>query len=91
LPVAAVAEGGVRESVIDGVNGLLVQNEVGSMGAAIGRLLADRPYAKRLGERGRDLVAQNWSLRSAIDRLEANLAPMVREPQHREAAVALNP
>ena len=35
LPVIAVAEGGVRESIQDGINGLLVEHEPRSMARAI--------------------------------------------------------
>ena len=38
LPVVAVAEGGVRETIIDGVNGLLVQHQPQMMAHAIQRL-----------------------------------------------------
>ena len=41
LPVIAVAEGGVRETILDGINGLLVEHDPDSMGTAIERLLVD--------------------------------------------------
>ena len=39
LPVIAVAEGGVRETVIDGINGLLVEPDPQSMAEAIEHLM----------------------------------------------------
>lgn len=71
-PVIAVAEGGVRETVLHDVNGLLVQTPE-EMSAAIDRLRDDSQLARRLGETGRELVRTNWSLNAAIDRLEAHL------------------
>jgi glycosyltransferase involved in cell wall biosynthesis len=69
-PVVAVAEGGVRETVVDGVNGLLVESDPAAMGAAIVRLVEDRGYARRLGEQGALVVAEKWSWDAAVSRLE---------------------
>lgn len=73
-PVVAVAEGGVRETIVDGVNGLLVENDPEAMKSAIDRLRRDPAYARKLGEQGRRMVMERWSLQSAIDHLEARLA-----------------
>jgi glycosyltransferase involved in cell wall biosynthesis len=77
LPVVAVAEGGVRETVIDRVNGLLVEHDPTAMASAIQELL-DRPdYARRLGENGSRLVAERWTVNHSIDRLESRLEELV--------------
>lgn len=73
IPVVAVAEGGVRETVIDGVNGLLVEHDSGAFAAAIQRLLDDMEYCRQLGVNGSRLVAEKWSLTNSIDRLEQRL------------------
>lgn len=78
LPVVAVAEGGVRETVLDGVNGLLVEDDPEAVAAGIQRLLTDQAYASRLGTTGRELVSQRWSLSASIDRLEQRLAEIIR-------------
>jgi glycosyltransferase involved in cell wall biosynthesis len=70
LPVVAVAEGGVRETVVDGVNGLLVDPDPSSMAAAVERLRNDPALARRLGRAGRELVIGRWSQDAAMDRLE---------------------
>jgi len=72
-PVVAVAEGGVRETVADGVNGLLVDAEPSSLAAALERLRDDPDLADRLGAEGRRLAETKWSLASATDRLAAKL------------------
>jgi glycosyltransferase involved in cell wall biosynthesis len=77
LPVIAVAEGGVRETVIDGVNGLVVEPDAEAMARAIEWLRDDPAYARTLGAQGRELVARNWSLERGIDRLEAQLLKTV--------------
>lgn len=77
LPVVAVAEGGVRETVIDQVNGLLVEHDARAMAEAIQRLMDDEAYARQLGQNGCDLVAQKWAQKAAIDRLESRFAEVV--------------
>jgi glycosyltransferase involved in cell wall biosynthesis len=79
LAVVAVAEGGVRETVVDGLNGLLVPHEPAAMAAAIQRLLRDPAYAQSLGEAGAKWVAEKWSFPAATERLEQALGRVVRE------------
>ncbi len=71
-PVVAIAEGGIREAITDGVNGLLGDDSAG-LAAAMQRLLSDRGYARDLGQNGAALVRERWSLDAAIDRIEARL------------------
>ena len=77
LPVVAVAEGGVRETILDSVNGLLVDDDPTALARGIQRLFADPSYALRLGNGGCDLVNQRWPLRASIDRLEQRLSEVV--------------
>lgn len=78
LPVVAVAEGGVRETIVNGVNGLLVDSNPRESAAAITRLLDDPAYARRLGQTARRQVAENWSLEASVERLEQKLLDAVR-------------
>ena len=73
LPVIAVAEGGVRESISDGVNGFLVPNQPRMMAHAIERLIHDKDLAARLGKNGWKIVQQKWSVSAAIERLDRQL------------------
>ncbi len=77
LPVVAVAEGGVRETVIDERNGLLASRDPAQLAAAVDRLLSDPDLHRRLSEQGRTLVASTWSTKLAIDRLERALQQAV--------------
>ena len=77
VPVVAVAEGGIRETVLDGVNGLLVEPEETAMALAVERLRDDREYARRLGDNGLELVREKWSLDASIDRIEDKLKQVV--------------
>jgi glycosyltransferase involved in cell wall biosynthesis len=69
-PVVGVREGGVRESVTDGVTGLLVDREPEAMAATIGTLL-DRPtQVDRLGKNGRSCVEANWTWDKSVENIE---------------------
>ncbi len=73
VPIVAVAEAGVRETVVDEDTGLLVAHDPVQMGAAIGRLLADPALARRLGAGGVRWVEDRWSMAAGTDRIEAAL------------------
>jgi glycosyltransferase involved in cell wall biosynthesis len=77
LPVVAVAEGGVRETIVDGVNGILVEHDPRAMAAAIELLLRDQAHARKLGETGRRRTVEKWSLGAATDRLERRLIDVI--------------
>jgi glycosyltransferase involved in cell wall biosynthesis len=72
-PVVAIAEGGVRETVLDGVNGLLADARPDSLAAAMARLLGDAPFARRLGDRAAEHVREHWTADASVRRLEAHL------------------
>jgi len=78
VPVLAVAEGGVRETIIDQVNGLLVDSHPAAMGAALQRLRDDPALAQRLGQAGRKAVETKWALEQGIDRIERHLLQYAR-------------
>ena len=60
-PVIAGNSGGVRDAVIDGVNGLLVNPESASgIAAAIIKLARDENLRKKLGEQGRERAIKDF-------------------------------
>jgi glycosyltransferase involved in cell wall biosynthesis len=77
LPVIAVAEGGIRETIVDGINGLLVDADPEAMASAIRHLLDDDNHARALGEAGVRLINARWSLGAAEQRLEEHLERVV--------------
>lgn len=78
-PVVAVGEGGVRETVIDGRNGILVPNaDPCALSKAVDRLLADTHLARTLGRQGRQMVLDRWTLDVATERLEFQLAQLAK-------------
>jgi glycosyltransferase involved in cell wall biosynthesis len=86
-PVVAIAEGGVREAIVDGVNGLLVGSaDPNAIGESILRLLEDPALACRMGEAARNHVVENWSWKVAVDRLENSLLRSCEKERGCEAA-----
>jgi glycosyltransferase involved in cell wall biosynthesis len=70
LPVVGIAEGGIRETVQDGINGFLVDPEASCIARAVGELLQNPSLARQMGKRAVVHVERNWNLASSIDRLE---------------------
>jgi glycosyltransferase involved in cell wall biosynthesis len=73
-PVVAVAEGGLPESVRDGVTGLLVPREEEAMASALSRVLSDVALAAGLGDAGRDFVTLERTPEGAADCLAGALS-----------------
>jgi len=80
VPVVAVAEGGVRETIIEGENGLLVESDPQAMAAALQRLRATPDLARHMGRNARRFVEQRWSQHDACDRLETHLLKHAGQP-----------
>jgi glycosyltransferase involved in cell wall biosynthesis len=77
MPVVSVAEGGVRETIIDGENGLLVGHDPQELADALSRLLGDLEFARHLGEKASSATAIKWSWDAALDRLEEHFAGVI--------------
>jgi glycosyltransferase involved in cell wall biosynthesis len=61
-PVIATRVGAIPRLIMNGTTGLLIEpGDVNALTKAILRLLEDRDFASRLGEKGRDRVAQHFS------------------------------
>lgn len=72
--VIAACEGGMTETVEDGVTGVLIgPRDVAGLAGAMGALLRDRRWAERMGERGRQRMAGDLSFAAFVDRFEAHL------------------
>lgn len=70
-PVVALAEGGVRESIQNGVNGFLIPgNDSLAIGQAVKQLLSDRELLSQMSIQAREHILKIWSLKQAIDNLE---------------------
>ncbi len=78
LPVVAVAEGGVTESVVDGVNGITTPRDTARFADALARVLWEPNWARELGAAGRMRVEAYWTWDAAAKRVEDALALVAR-------------
>jgi glycosyltransferase involved in cell wall biosynthesis len=69
-PVVAVAEGGVRESVVHGESGWLVERDERGFAEAVCRVTGDPSLATRLGMGGAARAREVFTWERTVDRLE---------------------
>ncbi len=70
LPVVAGRSGGAPETVRDGITGTVVDGRsVPAVAEEVGRLLADRDLAAKMGLAGREWVARDWRWEDLAARL----------------------
>jgi glycosyltransferase involved in cell wall biosynthesis len=79
-PVVAIAEGGVRESIVDGLNGILIPGRhPEAIGQALLRFLEEPAWARTVGERARSHVVENWSWERAAECVESSLIEVAKK------------
>lgn len=78
IPVVAVAEGGCRETVIDGITGLLAENTPESLSEKLHQLLTNPELRERLVAKGREIAMTKWSLEEANARFQAHVHDLVQ-------------
>jgi glycosyltransferase involved in cell wall biosynthesis len=76
--VVAIREGGFRESVVDGVTGLLVEPVAEALAEGIGKVAGDPQLAQRLGEAGRREVMARWTWKRTVNQMEEILKDAIR-------------
>jgi glycosyltransferase involved in cell wall biosynthesis len=70
-PVVAIAEGGVRETIQQGINGYLISNDDPvAIGTALTKLLKNPELARQMGVISEQYVRENWTWTTAVERLE---------------------
>ncbi len=79
-PVVGVSEGGLRETIQDGVTGLLTGRDPGEFGAALDRLLTDKALATELGANGRKAARCRWNWGRSVEALERYFAQALEGP-----------
>jgi glycosyltransferase involved in cell wall biosynthesis len=78
VPVIAIAEGGVRETVQHGKNGLLVNDaDPVALGKAIESVLENPDWVRKMRSEARAHVLEHWNLTQGLDNLERHLAELV--------------
>lgn len=78
--VAGIAEGGVRESIVDGVNGFLVpQDDPRLLAGAIQKILELPDGAAEMGRRARRHVVEHWSLERGTNQIDSILTAIASQ------------
>jgi len=72
-PVVAIREAGYRETVVDGVSGILVEPDAAALAAGIARLAGDPALASAMGKAGRKAVLERWTWARTATQMEAIL------------------
>ncbi|MGI5836285.1 MAG: glycosyltransferase [Chloroflexota bacterium] len=72
-PLVAVADGGVRESVVDGVTGLLVPRDKQAFAEATQTLLLHSKLRDEYGHQAREHVLCHWTWERSVEQLQIHL------------------
>lgn len=70
--VIAVKEGGIRETVINGDNGILLERDELQFAKSIEHIFSDSSFASALGLRAIECAKRNWSWDKSVDSLIQN-------------------
>jgi glycosyltransferase involved in cell wall biosynthesis len=76
-PVVGVNEGGVKETVVDHVTGLLIERDSHKFANAVECLLGDPELRVQYGQHGREHVLNHWSWEKAVEKLEQNMLRVI--------------
>jgi glycosyltransferase involved in cell wall biosynthesis len=75
LPVVAFDAGGIREWLLDGINGFLIPwMDRRAFAEKLDALLLDKALARNLGEAGRQLADERYNFDAYLDGLECLFA-----------------
>ena len=77
-PVIAVAEGGVRETIIHGKNGFLSDSKPEEIAKYIHQLIDNQELKKEISKFSIDNVRQNWTLAQCSERINLAIESVVR-------------
>lgn len=83
--VVAIAEAGVRETVVDGETGFLAE-DIDGFSRRLGEVAGDPELAERLGRGGLRRARETWSLEGATERLAYHLEEVTRQRASRRGA-----
>lgn len=72
-PVVGVCEGGVQESIVHGVTGLLTERNLSQFATAIQSLLDQPTIAAEYGRNAREYVLMQWTWERSTTRLEEQM------------------
>lgn len=74
IPVVAVNEGGLVETVINGETGILTERDLGQFSQAISALINDDELRNRYAQKAREYVIRKWQWNAPVNQLEGILS-----------------
>jgi glycosyltransferase involved in cell wall biosynthesis len=81
-PVIGVKEAGIRESVIDGVTGILVDRDASQIAAAITQLQQHKETRDEMSKRAVEHVRARWTWERTVDRYEDEVRKLLSSRGH---------
>ncbi len=78
-PVIGIREGGVRETVIHGKTGLLVDRDDQELADAIIRLMEDKDLYDHLSKNCREYILKNWTWEKSVRQLETHFEKLIAQ------------
>jgi glycosyltransferase involved in cell wall biosynthesis len=75
--VIGIAEGGVKETIKDGINGYIVEDFSPIRIAEYIMLFKNLNFAKDMGKKAKTYVEQNWNSKMGIDNIESHLLNVI--------------
>lgn len=78
-PVIGIREGGVQETIIDGINGYLIPRKSEVLAERITYLLSEPERLNNMSKKCRNYVQQHWNWESSIANLEKHLYDVARK------------
>lgn len=92
LPVVAFDAGGIRDWLHDGVNGFLVNwMDRNAFAHSIQKLLADKDLARKMGQKGLEIVSERFDFDRYIEGLENLFMRLILQNRPHRIGPALNP
>ncbi len=86
-PVIGIKEAAIRESVIDGVTGILVDRDAGQIAAAIAELQQHRERRAEMSRRAVEHVRAHWTWERTVERYEDEVWKTLNPRVHPTPAV----
>lgn len=77
-PVIGIREGGVRESIIDGETGILVDRDEQELVRAITKLIDSQELREKLGQKGVEYVRKHWNWEKSTALLEEYFRTVIK-------------
>lgn len=77
-PVIGIREGGIRESIIDGETGILVDRDEQELVQAITKLIDSQELREKLAQNGVEYVQKHWTWEKSMTLLEKYFRMVIR-------------